>query len=307
MAFCTSCGHQLADGAKFCANCGTAANSTSTTQRQTVYDGVLHKCPNCGEIINAFVVECPSCGYELRGAKASHSVYEFALRLEQATNEYQTITLIKNFPIPNTKEDIYEYMIIASANITNELNPEVLVAWKVKVEQSYQKAKLLLKNDPSLPELHILYEETQKKIQRINAGRSAKKIGTAIGNGGKATGRFLRRNAQALPGIIICGAWIASVLIMILLCRGPHYGEYLTILFFDFIAGAILIPPATRTSSSIPKAIVSIGLATSFVIMIPLCKSPRPYDGVYMTLIFFDLIATTIIVLRMFKKPKNKG
>ena len=56
MAFCINCGQELAEGAKFCANCGKAVNGENpTTQRKTVYEGQIHKCPNCGEVINSFV------------------------------------------------------------------------------------------------------------------------------------------------------------------------------------------------------------------------------------------------------------
>ena len=40
MAFCINCGQELGEGAKFCANCGTAANDTHpNTKRRMVYDG----------------------------------------------------------------------------------------------------------------------------------------------------------------------------------------------------------------------------------------------------------------------------
>ena len=57
MAFCVNCGQQLGEGAKFCTNCGqtVTTHKTESSERKTVYDGEIHKCPNCGEIIDAFV------------------------------------------------------------------------------------------------------------------------------------------------------------------------------------------------------------------------------------------------------------
>ena len=49
MPFCINCGHQLPDGAKFCAECGSPVQATAQTQRKIVYDGEIHECPNCGE------------------------------------------------------------------------------------------------------------------------------------------------------------------------------------------------------------------------------------------------------------------
>lgn len=70
MAFCTNCGRQLDEDAKFCANCGTAVKiekSEVSGLRKMIYEGELHKCLNCGEIIGSFVSHCPTCGYEVRG------------------------------------------------------------------------------------------------------------------------------------------------------------------------------------------------------------------------------------------------
>lgn len=48
MAFCTNCGYQLTEGAKFCFNCGTKVNMQEPSQdvhRKVAYDGEIHKCP----------------------------------------------------------------------------------------------------------------------------------------------------------------------------------------------------------------------------------------------------------------------
>ena len=51
MAFCMNCGKELPEGAKFCAECGTPAGMVEekkTSQRESVYEGTVFKCPNCG-------------------------------------------------------------------------------------------------------------------------------------------------------------------------------------------------------------------------------------------------------------------
>lgn len=94
MKYCSNCGQKLDNEAKFCLNCGAVVSTYSKntqSQREVVYDGVIHKCPNCGEILNSFQLNCPACGYELRAIKASSSVKEFALKLEviESTREYE--------------------------------------------------------------------------------------------------------------------------------------------------------------------------------------------------------------------------
>ena len=201
MAFCTNCGERLTDGAKFCAACGTAVGVTDYTTRKTVYEGEIHKCPSCGEILNSFVPVCPACGHELRGAKASNSVKELANKLEQIerTREHtksrsligrlygsdgqltktdeQKISLIRSFSIPNTKEDIVEFMILASSNIDFKLyglgNQGVITAsqravsdaWLAKFEQAYEKARFTFGTTPEFSSIKSMYEKKQKKLK----------------------------------------------------------------------------------------------------------------------------------------------
>ena len=173
MAFCINCGQELAEGAKFCANCGKAVNNTSTNQRKTVYDGELHKCPNCGERLDSFVTICPSCGYELRGARVTSVVNDLAQKLERTESVEQKIDLIRNFYIPNTKEDIYEFFILATSNMNSD--SYAVEAWYAKLEQAYQKAKLSFGNAPEFQYLSQLYNKAKKEQRTKSIARSIKK------------------------------------------------------------------------------------------------------------------------------------
>jgi DNA-directed RNA polymerase subunit M/transcription elongation factor TFIIS len=161
MAFCSNCGHQLVDGAKFCANCGKIINEiNSSTQRKTTYDGEIHKCPNCGELMDPFEIKCDTCGYELRSAKATVSVKEFECKLESTKSVDGRIALIKTFAIPNAKEDIYDFFILAISNI--EAGGDETDAWLVKLEQTYQKARLLFGSNASFTYFQELYDKAHK-------------------------------------------------------------------------------------------------------------------------------------------------
>ena len=177
MAFCSECGKELTDGAKFCANCGAAVGASETeTKRKEMYDGQIHKCVYCGAELPSFATECPICGKELRGLQTDNSVKELAKKLEELENkrtettgwasfiqkhidkegldniDKQKMDLIKNFPIPNTKEAIQEFLILASSNMKVELvgskseqaaQQALAVAWRAKYEQAYKKAQIL--------------------------------------------------------------------------------------------------------------------------------------------------------------------
>lgn len=194
MAYCINCGQELAEGAKFCANCGKAVDdSNSTTQRKTVYDGAIHKCPNCGDILDAYEAVCESCGYERRGSDATSSVRELMAKLEEIEKtrekpiytlrgtrkldktDEQKISLISSFPIPNNKEDLYEFFVLSKANIDmnayeqdDEKSPQLIIsnAWKAKLEQAYQKSKLVFSGTPLLQEIEKEYLSTNQKIKK---------------------------------------------------------------------------------------------------------------------------------------------
>lgn len=205
MAFCINCGQELAEGAKFCANCGKAVTGESTTsQRKMVYEGNLHKCPNCGEVLNSFVTNCPTCGHEIRDTQGVSSVRQLAIKLEQleskrppkkGTNIFtqtfsggtqlqsideQKIDLIRNFSIPNTKEDVLEFIVLAAANIDLKvygldssryqmLDParrELSDAWLAKLEQADQKAEIMFGHTQEYLSMRNVYENKMKAIKK---------------------------------------------------------------------------------------------------------------------------------------------
>lgn len=206
MAFCTNCGHQIADSAHFCSACGNKIDALPVAQveeRKTVYDGEIHKCPNCGETLNSFSVQCHACGNELRGAMKNNSVQELIMQLQQIepskspadfssmfsqalsggqlnSADERKISLINGFTIPNTKEDILEFFFLASSNIdlksygffsypSPALNPSrraLSDAWLAKFEQAYQKALLMFADSFAFANIHSIYVQKMKALKR---------------------------------------------------------------------------------------------------------------------------------------------
>lgn len=160
MSFCSKCGAKLNTGDIFCFNCGDSVSNNANV-RKVEYDGEVHKCPKCAGTLNSFVSICPSCGYELRGVKVTNRVNELSLKLQNTKSIDQKSELISNFYIPNTKEDIYEFFILANSNIS--AGSEVTDAWSAKLEQAYQKAKLVFGNTPEFKSLEELYIKGNKK------------------------------------------------------------------------------------------------------------------------------------------------
>lgn len=182
MAFCVNCGQQLCEGAKFCTNCGqtVAPHKTENVDRKTVYGGEIYKCPNCGEIIDAFVTVCPACDYEIRGSKATVTLQQFYWDLHRTENSEDKASMIRNYPIPNSKEDILEFMILASSNISGEADTNIFEAWVAKFEQAYQKAQITLRNDPVFVQVKDIYEKTEKTINIEKISHKTASVGNMV-------------------------------------------------------------------------------------------------------------------------------
>ena len=202
MGFCVNCGEKVVDGAKFCQKCGISVvrdSERNENTRQQEFSGIIYKCPNCGEGLKSFISICPSCGFEFRGMKATSALKEFATKLEiiESRREYekpgglfkraaqlqhisktdeQKISLIKNYALPNTKEDILEFMILATTNIdlgiysttdTPSAGAKALTeAWNAKIKQVYTKAKNSLGTDSDFVRIQELYDSCNADIRK---------------------------------------------------------------------------------------------------------------------------------------------
>lgn len=202
MGFCVNCGEKVIDGAKFCQKCGTPIpkdGERNENARQQEFSGKIYKCPNCGEVLKSFISNCPSCGFELRGTKATSAVKEFATKLEiiESRREYekpgglfrhaaqlqhisktdeQKISLIKSFSVPNTKEDILEFMILATSNVdldiysttnTPTAGAKALTeAWNAKIKQVFAKAKNSFGTDSDFMRIQELYDSCNADIRK---------------------------------------------------------------------------------------------------------------------------------------------
>ena len=117
--------------------------------------------------------------------KKAYFTKAFAEKMEQLqqngkrTDKDNIISHICTFPIPNTKEDLFEFIILAGANIRDDrydddlpkYKQEISDAWKSKFEQAYTKAKISFKNSPEFKEIESIYSSkiTQQRKAKISA------------------------------------------------------------------------------------------------------------------------------------------
>ena len=174
MKYCSNCGNKLNDNAKFCEACGTRIEDEAKQAKVLI-------CPRCGDVINSFTGKCKSCGTEFYNIDASKTMKEFSNNLLNTDEFGQKLEMIKTFPIPNSKEDIIEFMILASSNIgyteqKNKMDEAYEDAWVTKFMQGYQKAKMVLVGDREWNRIQKLYDETIERLDNISSERDKKRI-----------------------------------------------------------------------------------------------------------------------------------
>jgi DNA-directed RNA polymerase subunit M/transcription elongation factor TFIIS len=130
----------------------------------------VRKCPNCGEIIPALAVKCPSCGYEFENQDVNRTVERFAKGIANAKESgalrhmfggsSHRADFIKSFVIPNNAEDLYELIIYITSAIKNNISQdqEVLPAYRQKLRECKDKVNLLFPDDQRFSRL---FEQTK--------------------------------------------------------------------------------------------------------------------------------------------------
>ena len=123
--YCQNCGNQIADGSSFCSQCGkqqggfapppppatTATPSNfNTQQKSSNKEGDVKKCPSCGSVASSFGTLCGTCGHEFRNIETNASMEKLFDLLHRASSISERSSIIINFPVPNTKESILEFL-----------------------------------------------------------------------------------------------------------------------------------------------------------------------------------------------------
>lgn len=149
--------------------------------------GTLKKCPNCGEVVKPGTAICSSCGLEFSGIGAVNSVERFSEKIAEIEKQYPLIgnenrdeisprasaitSVIANFPIPNSKEDLLEFIVFTESkflhlNNSTESEVAILRAYKAKYIESVEKAKIYFRNDPQFDSIFSKYEKNKKRKWR---------------------------------------------------------------------------------------------------------------------------------------------
>ncbi len=162
------------------------ASQTQPQISKSNKEGDLKKCPSCGAPVESFKTKCADCGHEFRNIEANSSInslFQILQKIEQDERSKprqksltsllgggdETIFLticnsqanaISSFPVPNSKEDILEFLAMALPQTKIKLQKYMFMtapidrpkealknAWISKCQQVIMKASLAMKDD----------------------------------------------------------------------------------------------------------------------------------------------------------------
>lgn len=167
--------------------------------------GDIKKCPACGSTVQSFQLKCIDCSHEFSNVQSNASVNKLFEMLNNAENEREDEemsvgkaiggmfanaygvgkgdkidrkkkTIISNFPIPTTRNDIIEFLSLSVpkaksvGNFFTKSQPEnkghndFVNVWKSKCEQIIMKARFSMKDDKKTLE-HINNYAKELKIK----------------------------------------------------------------------------------------------------------------------------------------------
>jgi len=146
------------------------ANQVNTAKEKI---GNIKTCPACGASVKAMVVSCSECGHEFHNKKANKSISDLIFKLEKEDNKNydfdsdraeKKAKIITQFPIPQTREDILEFLSFSFPFLENtSLDDDEKKAWRTKAGQALMKAKLSQENEAD----RLIIAEFENKLNAI--------------------------------------------------------------------------------------------------------------------------------------------
>ena len=130
-------------------------------------------CPRCGASVQSMQLTCPECGFEFNNKEANASARELMKLLSECSDTEKQVSIIENYPIPNSRENLLEFISscmgrcrISLSELSSSDKAEICMAWRRLSQQVVIKAQLMLKDDPEvMKQVKKLEKLALKKIR----------------------------------------------------------------------------------------------------------------------------------------------
>ena len=124
------------------------AEEAKTSAPKSTKFGDVRKCPACGALVPAMAVSCADCGFEFTGIEASSSAQTLSKEISKIKksskwdfDNSEIEELIKHFPVPNAKHDLFDLIVYLKQYIDEEI-------YEQKLQECLDRAKYLFPSDP---------------------------------------------------------------------------------------------------------------------------------------------------------------
>ena len=213
------------------------AKAAQTSAPKSDKYGDVRKCPACGAIVPSMAAVCPECGQEFTNIKANSTANMLMLKIDEIQAQSsvaqrglnakdaktaqretwaiesqvtsRTVQAIKNFPIPNTREDLIEFMTLCLSNsrADRQYVDEIAEAWREKFEQLITKARITIPNDPIAEDLIKKYKSKREAVEKKTAEENAKREEERERDKIESKNKNRKRLIIIIIGIIIWILW----------------------------------------------------------------------------------------------------
>jgi len=120
--------------------------------------GNIMKCPNCGAPYQPGTGKCPECGFVFQNVKAIPSSQKMADGIQNILGQHASLfgeigkirkaeRFIADFPIPNTKDDMLEFITSLDAKRKMRDSSGLQNAYKAKFNEVIKKARIIFPDD----------------------------------------------------------------------------------------------------------------------------------------------------------------
>lgn len=156
--------------------------------------GNIKTCPACGASIKSLDLLCEDCGHEFTNANANTTIKNLELKIEterakyikknseaeggddwagQKFNEEELPRILKNYPIPNTKEDLFEALSFMSSKVisSTDTENEEINAYHAKALEIITKLQFIPNIEPSILD-RVKEIEMKMKMRKAKNARN---------------------------------------------------------------------------------------------------------------------------------------